>query len=87
MSGQHLRRLASPRSWTRLGYIPHDAGRPARHVRRKGDTVDVFVREFRFSDEKQAAQQLRVGFDGEAIAALAGRERHRRARFSVSTRC
>jgi penicillin-binding protein 1B len=54
----------------RLGYIattPVD--RPGTY-RRKGDTIDVFVREFRFPDETQAAQKLRISFSDGAVSAL-----------------
>ena len=30
----------------------------------------MYVRAFRFSDQQQAAQQLRIGFDGESISEL-----------------
>ena len=45
------------------------AARPGTY-RRKGDHVDVYVRAFRFSDQQQAAQQLRISFDGESISEL-----------------
>jgi penicillin-binding protein 1B len=54
----------------RLGYLPVDAvGRPGTFQRR-GDRLEVFVREFRFSDELQPAQRLRIGFQGRVIASM-----------------
>ena len=55
----------------RLGYITQSGGaaRPGTY-RRKGDRIDLYLREFRFSDAVQPAQQLRIGFAGDAIAEL-----------------
>lgn len=56
----------------RLGYRSQPgASRPGTFVR-QGNRIDVFVREFQFSDGKQAAQQLRIGFAGESITSLKG---------------
>jgi len=54
----------------RLGY--RVAGNPVEPgtYRRRGDRVDVDVREFRFSDELQKSRELRLGFGGGAIASL-----------------
>jgi len=53
----------------RLGYLAQAAPRPGAY-RRQGDRIEVFVREFQFSDVHQPAQQLRIGFAGDAIAQL-----------------
>jgi penicillin-binding protein 1B len=69
--GQSLSSARFAQELARLGYIatmPVD--RPGT-FRRKGDSVEVYVREFRFSDEKQEAQRLSIRFDGAAIASLA----------------
>ncbi len=71
-AGQNLSSARFAQELERLGYIPQTPVDRPGTFRRKGDSVDVYVREFRFSDETQPAQKLRVGFDGEAIAALAG---------------
>jgi len=68
--GQGLSSARFARELTRLGYIAQTPVDRPGTFRRKGDTLDVYVREFRFSDEQQAAQKLRVGFDGESIASL-----------------
>ena len=68
--GQDLSSARFARELTRLGYIAQTPVDRPGTFRRKGDTLDVYVREFRFSDEQQAAQKLRVGFDGESIASL-----------------
>jgi penicillin-binding protein 1B len=54
----------------RLGY--RVAGNPVEPgtYRRRGDRVDVEVREFRFSDELQKSRALRLGFGGGAIVSL-----------------
>ena len=71
-AGQDLSSARFAQELERLGYIPQTPVDRPGTFRRKGDSVDVYVREFRFSDETQPAQKLHVGFDGEAIAALAG---------------
>ena len=68
--GQDLSSVRFAEALTRLGYIQRTpVDRPGTY-RRKGDTVDVFVRDFRFSDEKQAAQKLKLNFDGDVVTAL-----------------
>jgi penicillin-binding protein 1B len=58
----------------RLGYLAQPkATRPGTY-RRKGGRVDVYVREFRFSDAMQPAQQLRIGFGDDAVAELGNPE-------------
>ena len=71
-AGQNLSSARFAQELERLGYIARTPVDRPGTFRRKGDSVDVYVREFRFSDETQPAQKLHVGFDGEAIAALAG---------------
>jgi penicillin-binding protein 1B len=70
-AGLDLSSVRMAEELARLGYIattPVD--RPGTY-RRKGDTIDVFVREFRFPDETQAARKLRISFSGGAVSALA----------------
>jgi penicillin-binding protein 1B len=56
----------------RLGYISHGpVDRPGTY-RRRGDSVDVYVREFRFPDEQVPARKLRASFSGETLTGLAG---------------
>jgi penicillin-binding protein 1B len=69
--GQDLSSARFAQELARLGYIPQTPVDRPGTFRRKGDTVDVFVRDFRFSDEKQAARKLRLGFDGETVTTLA----------------
>jgi penicillin-binding protein 1B len=69
--GQGLSSARFAQELARLGYIPQTPVDRPGTFRRRGDTVEVFVREFRFSDERQAAQKLRLGFDGEMITGLA----------------
>ena len=71
-AGQNLSSARFAQELARLGYIPQTPVDRPGTFRRKGDTVDVYVRAFRFSDESQPAQKLRVGFDGDAITALSG---------------
>jgi len=73
-AGQSLSAARFAQELVRLGYIPQTPVDRPGTFRRKGDSVDVYVREFRFSDETQPAQKLHVGFDGEAITALADRD-------------
>ena len=54
----------------RLGYLSSGAADRPGTYRRQGSRVDVYVREFRFSDELQPAQSLRLDFRGGAISAL-----------------
>jgi penicillin-binding protein 1B len=72
--GQSLSAQRLEQELRRLGYIARTpVDRPGAY-RRKGGRVDLYVREFRFSDALQPAQQLRIGFDGDAIATLADAE-------------
>jgi penicillin-binding protein 1B len=68
--GQPLSAARFAQELNRLGYIAQGAAARPGTYRRKGDRIDLYVREFRFSDERQPAQQLRIGFDGGAIAEL-----------------
>jgi penicillin-binding protein 1B len=70
-AGQALSAQRFEQELRRLGYIERAPVNRPGTFRRKGGRVEVYVREFRFSDEKQSAQQLRVAFDGDAIASLA----------------
>src|SRR5512134_2837744 len=56
----------------RLGYVARGTPDRPGTYRRRGQQVDVHVREFRFSDETQPARALRVGFDEGSIVALEG---------------
>ncbi|MDH5176851.1 MAG: penicillin-binding protein 1B, partial [Gammaproteobacteria bacterium] len=68
--GQDLSSVRFAEALTRLGYIQRTpVDRPGTY-RRKGETVEVYVREFRFSDDKQAAQKLKLSFDGDVVTAL-----------------
>jgi penicillin-binding protein 1B len=68
--GQTLSAAKFTQELSRLGYIAQGpAARPGTY-RRKGDRIDLFVRAFHFSDQEQAALQLRVAFDGDAITEL-----------------
>jgi penicillin-binding protein 1B len=53
-----------------LGYLALEKPDRPGTYRRKGNEVRVYVREFRFSDEKQAARELRLSFAGGTIAAI-----------------
>jgi len=68
--GQQLGAKRFAEELDRLGYLA--ASRPERPgtYRRRGDEVTVFVREFRFADEKQDARALRLGFSGDTITRL-----------------
>jgi penicillin-binding protein 1B len=72
--GQTLSSARFARELARLGYIPQSPVDRPGTFKRKGDRVDVFVRSFRFADEQQAAQRLRVAFDGDAITELGNAE-------------
>ena len=61
-AGQSLSSARFAQELERLGYIPQTPVDRPGTFRRKGDSVDVYVREFRFSDERQPAQKLRVVF-------------------------
>ena len=71
-AGQRLSSTRFAAELARLGYIAQaPVDRPGIY-RRKGDTVDVYVRAFAFADERQPAQRLKVTFQGETVTALAG---------------
>src|SRR5512134_1875173 len=70
-AGQTLSSARFAQELSRLGSIPTTPVDRPGTFKRRGDRVDVYVRAFRFSDEQQAAQRLRVGFSGEAITTLA----------------
>jgi len=68
--GQPLSAARFAQELERLGYLAQrSATRPGMY-RRKGDRIELYVREFRFSDAVQPAQELRIGFSGDAIAEL-----------------
>jgi penicillin-binding protein 1B len=69
--GQTLSSAKFAQELARLGYIPQTPVERPGTFRRKGDRVDVYVRAFRFSDEPQPAQRLRIGFSGDTITTLA----------------
>jgi penicillin-binding protein 1B len=54
----------------RLGYLASEAADRPGTYRRKGGRVDVHLREFRFSDELQPAQSLRLDFSGGTMSSL-----------------
>jgi penicillin-binding protein 1B len=69
-AGQQLSSRRFTEELERLGYLAvASPDRPGTY-RRRGDRVSVFVREFRFADERQDARALRLGFSGEAITSL-----------------
>jgi len=68
--GQPLSAAKFAQELDRLGYLAQPQATRAGTYRRKGDHIDVYVREFQFSDQQQAAQQLRIGFDGDSITGL-----------------
>jgi penicillin-binding protein 1B len=69
--GQALSSARFAQELARLGYIPQTPVERPGTFKRRGDKVEVYVRAFRFSDEQQAAQRLRVGFSGDTITTLA----------------
>ena len=73
-AGQQLSAARFVDELERLGYLA--AAKPARPgtYRRRGDQVDVHVREFRFADGPQGARLLRIGFAGETITGIADAE-------------
>jgi penicillin-binding protein 1B len=71
-AGQSLSAVRFVQELERLGYIAQaPAERPGTY-RRKGETVDVYVRAFSFPDQKQAAERLKITFGGGSVASLAG---------------
>jgi penicillin-binding protein 1B len=71
-AGQRLSSARFAQELVRLGYIPQTPVARPGTFRRKGETVEVFVREFAFADERQAAQKLKVTFDDTVVAGLSG---------------
>ena len=69
-AGQPLSAERFTEELRRLGYLSSEAADRPGTFRRKGGRVDVYVREFRFADELQPAQSLRLDFKGGAISAL-----------------
>jgi penicillin-binding protein 1B len=68
--GQTLSAERCAQELERLGYnATQDPTQPGTY-RRRGDRIDVDVREFRFSDELQKARALRLGFAGNAIVSV-----------------
>ena len=66
-AGQQLSSRRFTEELERLGYLAvANPDRPGTY-RRRGDRVSVFVREFRFADERQDARALRLGFSGDAM--------------------
>jgi penicillin-binding protein 1B len=71
-AGQRLSSARLAAELARLGYIARTpVDRPGTY-RRKGETVDVYVRAFAFPDERQPAQRLKVSFQGDTVTSLAG---------------
>ncbi|MGI9246800.1 MAG: transglycosylase domain-containing protein, partial [Steroidobacteraceae bacterium] len=70
-AGQSLSAAKFAQELARLGYIPQPRVERPGTFRRKGETVDVYVRAFDFADAKQASQKLRVSFGGDGITTLA----------------
>jgi len=69
-AGQQLSSRRFTEELERLGYLAvANPDRPGTY-RRRGDQVSVFVRDFRFADERQDARALRLGFSGDAITSL-----------------
>ena len=69
-AGQQLSSRRFTEELERLGYLAiANPDRPGTY-RRRGDRVSVFVREFRFADERQDARALRLGFSGDAVTSL-----------------
>ena len=69
-AGQQLSSRRFTEELERLGYLAvANPDRPGTY-RRRGDRVSVFVRDFRFADERQDARALRLGFSGDAITSL-----------------
>jgi penicillin-binding protein 1B len=68
--GQSLSAERFTEELRRLGYLASEAADRPGTYRRKGGRVDVQVREFRFSDELQPAQSLRLDFKGGRMSSL-----------------
>ncbi|HET9694772.1 MAG TPA: transglycosylase domain-containing protein, partial [Steroidobacteraceae bacterium] len=71
-AGQQLSSARFAQELVRLGYIAQSPVERPGTFRRKGNTVDLYVRAFAFPDARQPAQRLRVSFDGESVASLSG---------------
>ena len=68
--GQALSAKRAAEELDRLGYLAQSrADRPGTYSRH-GDSIGVYVRAFRFSDELQAARSLEIGFAGDAIISV-----------------
>ena len=80
-AGQNLSSARFAQELERLGYIPQTPVDRPGTFRRKGDSVDVYVREFRFSDATQPAQKLRDRLRRRSDLGAVRRRRRRRARF------
>jgi penicillin-binding protein 1B len=73
-AGQQLSARRFADELERLGYLAvANPDRPGTY-RRRGEQVNVYVREFRFADGPQQARALNVGFTGNAIASLEDRQ-------------
>jgi penicillin-binding protein 1B len=70
-AGQQFSSSRFAQELARLGYIAQPRVERPGTFRRRGNSVDVFVRAFAFPDEKQPAQRLKVSFEGESITSLA----------------
>jgi penicillin-binding protein 1B len=73
-AGQQLSSRRFADELERLGYLAvANPDRPGTY-RRRGEQVNVYVREFRFADGPQQSRALSVGFAGNAIASLEDRQ-------------
>ena len=70
-AGQQFSSTRFAQELARLGYIAQPRVERPGTFRRRGNSVDVFVRAFAFPDEKQPAQRLKVSFEGDSITSLA----------------
>jgi penicillin-binding protein 1B len=68
--GQSLSAERFTEELRRLGYLSSETTDRPGTYRRKGGRVDVHVRGFRFSDELQPAQSLRLDFSGGTMSSL-----------------
>ena len=68
--GQSLSAERFTEELRRLGYLSSETTDRPGTYRRKGGRVDVHLREFRFSDELQPAQSLRLDFSGGTMSSL-----------------
>ena len=73
-AGQQLSAQRFVDELERLGYLAApQANRPGTY-RRRGNQVNVYVREFRFADGPQPARALRIVFSGDSILSIADAE-------------